>query len=84
MDPQTYTPIAVWVTLALCLLGGAFGLTKLLWRVDAMLSRFDQLADEIRQLTAEVRQTNDTVLALANRRQDINGSTAPTVPGGGD
>ncbi len=83
MDPQTYAPIAVWVTFALCLLGGIFGFSMLFRRVDAILKQLDHLTDEVRQLTAEVRQTNETVLALANRRPDINGSTAPTVPSSG-
>ncbi len=84
MDPQTYAPIAVWVTFALCLLVGTFGFSRLFRRVHAILKQLDQLADEVRQLTAEVRQTNETVLALANRRPGINGSKAPTVPSGGD
>ena len=77
MDPQTYILIGVSVTLGLFLLGGAFALGKLFQRVDTISTRLDQL-------TAEVRRTNDTVIALANHRHDVDGNILFTVPSGGD
>lgn len=77
MDPQTYTLIGVSVTFVLFMLGGTFALGKLFQRVDTISTRLDQL-------TTEVRRTNDTVIALANHRHDVDGNIRFTVPGGGD
>ena len=77
MDPQTYILIGISVTLVLSLLAGAFALGKLFQRVDTISTRLDQL-------TAEVRRTNDTVIALANHRHDIDGNILFIVPGSGD
>ena len=77
MDPQTYALIGVSITLGLFLLGGAFGLGRLFQRVDT-------LTGEVRQLATDVRRTNETVVALANHRNDVDGNTVFTVPGGDD
>lgn len=77
MDPQTYILIGISVTLVLSLLAGAFALGKLFQRVDTISTRLDQL-------TAEVRRTNDTVIALANHRHDIDGNILFIVPGSDD
>ncbi len=77
MDLQTYILIGVSVTLVLSLLAGAFALGKLFQRVDTISTRLDQL-------TAEVRRTNDTVIALANHRHDVDGNILFIVPSGGD
>ena len=77
MDPQTYILIGISVTLVLSLLAGAFALGKLFQRVDTISTRLDQL-------TAEVRRTNDTVIALANHRHDIDGNILFIVPSSGD
>lgn len=77
MDPQTYALIGVSITLGLFLLGGAFALGRLFQRVDTIATRLDQL-------TGEVRRTNETVVALANHRHDVDGNTVFTVPGGDD
>ena len=77
MDPQTYALIGISVTLVLSLLAGAFALGKLFQRVDTISTRLDQL-------TTEVRRTNDTVIALANHRHDVDGNILFTVPSGGD
>ena len=53
-------------------------------RVDLMDQRVDTLTDEVRQLTGEVRRTNETVVALANHRHDVDGNTVFTVPSSGD
>ena len=84
MDPQTYALIGVSVTLGLFLLGGAFALGKLFQRVDTIATRLDQQTDEVRKLTGEVRRTNETVVALANHRHDVDGNTVFTVPGSND
>ena len=91
MNPQTYALIGVSITLGIFLLGGAFGLGKLVQRVDSLDQRVDTLTDEVRQLstevrqlTSEVRRTNETVVALANHRHDVDGSIVFTVPSGGD
>ena len=84
MDPQTYMFLGVSVTLGLFLLGGAFGLGKLFQRVDSLDQRLDTLTGEVRQLTGEVRRTNETVVALANHRHDVDGNIVFTVPSGGD
>ena len=76
MEPQTYAMIGVGVTLALFLLGGAFGLGKLFQRVDSLTA-------EVRQLSGDVRRTNEIVIALANHRHDVDGNTVFTVPDGG-
>ena len=90
MEPQTYALIGAAVTVTLFLLGGAFALGKLFQRVEtqaAELSRIaaevSQLSAEVRQLAAEVRRTNEFVIALANRRHDVDGNTVFTVPDGG-
>ena len=77
MDPQTYMLIGISVTLVLSLLAGAFALGKLFQRVDTISTRLDQL-------TTEVRRTNDTVIALANHRHDVDGNIMFIVPSGGD
>ncbi len=77
MDPQTYILIGVSVTLVLSLLAGAFALGKLFQRVDT-------LTDEVRQIASEMRRTNDTVIALANHRHDVDGNILFIVPSGGD
>ena len=77
MDPQSYILIGISVTLVLSLLAGAFALGKLFQRVDTISTRLDQL-------TTEVRRTNDTVIALANHRHDVDGNILFTVPSGGD
>ena len=77
MDPQTYILIGISVTLVLSLLAGAFALGKLFQRVDA-------LTDEVRLIATEMRRTNDTVIALANHRHDIDGNILFIVPGSGD
>ena len=77
MDPQTYILIGVSVTLVLSLLAGAFALGKLFQRVDT-------LTDEVRQIASEMRRTNDTVIALANHRHDVDGNILFTVPSVGD
>ena len=77
MDPQTYILIGISVTLVLSLLAGAFALGKLFQRVDTISTRLDQL-------TTEVRRTNDTVIALANHRHDVDGNIMFIVPSGGD
>ena len=86
MEPQTYALIGVAVTLALFLLGGAFGLGKLFRRVDTLTTNMDQLTTEVRRLATEVRRTNEIVVALANHRHDVDGNTVFTAPGpgGGD
>lgn len=84
MDPQTYALIGLSITLGLFLLGGAFGLGKLFQRVDSLDQRMDTLTEEVRKLTGEVRRTNETVVALANHRHDVDGNTVFTVPGGDD
>ncbi len=91
MDPQTYALIGVSITLGLFLLGGAFGLGRLFQRVESLDRRVDTLSDDVRQLTTEVRKltgevrrTNETVVALANHRHDVDGNTVFTVPGGDD
>ena len=81
MDPQTYALIGISVTLVLAMLAGAFALGKLFQRVDTIATRLDQLTDEVRKLTGEVRRTNETVVALANHRHDVDGNTVFTVPG---
>ena len=75
MDPQTYMLIGISVTLVLSLLAGAFALGKLFQRVDTISTRLEQL-------TVEVRRTNDTVIALANHRHDVDGNILFIVPGG--
>ena len=89
MDPQTYALIGVSITLGLFLLGGAFGLGRLFQRVDSLDQRIDtltgevrQLATDVRQLATDVRRTNETVVALANHRHDVDGNTLFTLPGG--
>ena len=77
MDPQTYILIGISVTLVLSLLAGAFALGKLFQRVDT-------LTDEVRQIATEMRRTNDTVIALANHRHDIDGNILFIVPGSDD
>ena len=77
MDPQTYMLIGISVTLVLSLLAGAFALGKLFQRVDT-------LTDEVRQIASEMRRTNDTVIALANHRHDVDGNIMFIVPSGGD
>ena len=77
MGPQTYILIGVSVTLVLSLLAGAFALGKLFQRVDT-------LTDEVRQIASEMRRTNDTVIALANHRHDVDGNILFIVPSGGD
>ena len=77
MDPQSYILIGISVTLVLSLLAGAFALGKLFQRVDTISTRLDQL-------TTEVRRTNDTVIALANHRHDVDGNILFTVPSGGN
>ena len=77
MDPQTYMLIGISVTLVLSLLAGAFALGKLFQRVDTISTRLEQL-------TTEVRRTNDTVIALANHRHDVDGNILFIVPSGGD
>ena len=77
MDPQTYILIGVSVTLVLSLPSGAFALGKLFQRVDT-------LTDEVRQIASEMRRTNDTVIALANHRHDVDGNILFTVPSVGD
>ena len=91
MDPQTYALIGVSITLGLFLLGGAFGLGRLFQRVDSLDQRIDtltgevrQLATDVRQLATDVRRTNETVVALANHRHDVDGNTVFTLPGGDD
>lgn len=90
MEPQTYALIGVAVTSMLFLLAGAFALGKLFQRVDTLstdLTRLStdltRLTTEVRQLAAEVRRTNEFVIALANHRHDVDGSTVFTVPDGG-
>ena len=83
MEPQTYAMIGVGVTLALFLLGGAFGLGKLFQHVDTLTAQLGQLTTEVRQLSADVRRTNEIVIALANHRHDVDGNTVFTVPDGG-
>ena len=94
MEPQTYAMIGVGVTLALFLLGGAFGLGKLFQRVETQAAELGriatevsqlsadvrQLSAEVRQLSADVRRTNEIVVALANHRHDVDGNTVFTVP----
>ena len=80
MEPQTYAMIGVGVTLALFLLGGAFGLGKLFQRVDSLAAQLGQLTTEVRQLSSDVRRTNEIVIALANHRHDVDGNTVFTVP----
>ena len=65
MDPQTYVLLDVSVTLALFLLGGAFGLGRLFQRVDT-------ISTQLTQLTEEVRRANEIVVALANHRHDVD------------
>jgi hypothetical protein len=77
MDPQAYILIGVSVTLVLSLLAGAFALDKLFQRVDT-------LTDEVRQIASEMRRTNDTVIARANHRHDVDGNILFIVPSGGD
>ena len=77
MGPQTYILIGVSVTLVLSLPAGAFALGKLFQRVDT-------LTDEVRQIASEMRRTNDTVIALANHRHDVDGNILFTVPSVGD
>ena len=77
MGPQTYILIGVSVTLVLSLLAGAFALGKLFQRVDT-------LTDEVRQIASEMRRTNDTVIALANHRHDVDGNILFIVPSGSD
>ena len=77
MDPQSYILIGISVTLVLSLLAGAFALGKLFQRVDA-------LTDEVRQIATEMSRTNDTVIALANHRHDVDGNILFIVPSGGD
>ena len=77
MDPQTYILIGISITLVLSLLAGAFALGKLFQRVDT-------LTDEVRQIASEMRRTNDTVIALANHRHDVDGNILFIVPSGGD
>ena len=91
MDPQTYALIGVSITLGLFLLGGAFGLGRLFQRVDSLDQRIDtltgevrQLATDVRQLATDVRRTNETVVALANHRHDVDGNTVFTLPGSDD
>ena len=84
MDPQTYALIGISVTLGLFLLGGAFGLGRLFQRVDTLTGEVRQLATEVRQLATDVRRTNETVVALANHRHDVDGNTVFTVPGSDD
>ena len=75
MDPQTYMLIGISVTLVLSLLAGAFALGKLFQRVDALTA-------EVRQIAGEMKRTNDTVIALANHRHDVDGNILFIVPGG--
>ena len=75
MDPQTYALIGISITLVISLLAGAFALGKLFQRVDA-------LTDEVRQIAGEMKRTNDTVIALANHRHDVDGNILFIVPGG--
>ena len=72
--------IGVGVTLALFLLGGAFGLGKLFQRVDTLAAQLGQLTTEVKKLSADVRRTNEIVIALANHRHDVDGNTVFTVP----
>ena len=84
MEPQTYAMIGVGVTLALFLLGGAFGLGNLFQRVDTLATELGQVSADVRQLAAEVRRTNEIVVALANHRHDVDGNTVFTVPTSND
>ena len=80
MEPQTYAMIGVGVTLALFLLGGAFGLGNLFQRVDTLAAQLGQSTTEVKQLSADVRRTNEIVIASANHRHDVDGNTVFTVP----